>query len=217
MMIKEYKHLNKVTMFPYGTNVYKVCESEMLSKNKLTELDENIDISKTEDINISKTEDIDIGKAEDIDIGKTEDIDVGKTKDIDISKTEDKDEDTDRVKLIRVFRYSKQWCGKKNCNRKRRQIVWVFWNNGHVSKLCQKWIHLNGKYAYTRFEELRTYFGEVLFTREHKATTSKDKSNTYIDINELKMFKDFSTSDKTTFKTKTKDKDKDTNVTIQIE
>ena len=49
----------------------------------------------------------------------------------------------------------------------------------------------------------------MLFTREHKAITSKDKSNTYIDIDDLKMLKDFSTSDKTTFKTKTKDKDKD--------
>ena len=53
----------------------------------------------------------------------------------------------------------------------------------------------------------------MLFTREHKATTSKDKSNTYIDIDDLKMYKDFSTSDKTTFKTKTKDKDKDKNKT----
>ena len=53
----------------------------------------------------------------------------------------------------------------------------------------------------------------MLFTREHKATASKDKSNTYIDIDDLKMFKDFSTSDKTTFKTKTKDKDKDKNKT----
>ena len=54
---------------------------------------------------------------------------------------------------------------------------------------------------------------EVLFTREDKTTTSKDKSSTYIDIDELKMFKDFRTSDKTTFKTKTidrnKEKDKD--------
>ena len=48
----------------------------------------------------------------------------------------------------------------------------------------------------------------MLFTREHKATTSKDKSNTYIDIDDLKIFKDFSTSDKTTFKSKTKTKDK---------
>ena len=114
---------------------------------------------------------------------------------------------------MRVFRYSRQWHGKKNGNWKRRQIVWVFRNNGHVSELCEKWIYLNGKYAYTRFEELRTHSGEVLFTREHKVTTSKDKSNTYIDIDDLKMFKDFSTSDKTTFKTKTKDKDKDKNKT----
>ena len=98
----------------------------------------------------------------------------------------------------------------KNGNWKRRQIVWVFWNNGHVSELCEKWIYLNGKYAYTRFEELCTHSGEVLFTREHKATTSKDKSNTYIDIDDLKIF---STSDKTTFKTKTKDKDEDKNKT----
>ena len=125
-----------------------------------------------------------------------------------ISKTEDKDEDTDKDMLIRVFRDSKQWHGKKNSNWKRRQIVWIFWNNGHISELCEKWIYINGKYAYTRFEELRTHSGELLFTREHKATRSKDKSNTYIDIDELKMFKDFSTSDKTTGKDKDKDRNK---------
>ena len=43
---------------------------------------------------------------------------------------------------------------KKNGNWKRRQIVWVFWNKGHVSELCEKWIYLDGKYAYARFEEL---------------------------------------------------------------
>ena len=91
---------------------------------------------------------------EDIDIGKTEDIDFSKTEDIGISKTEDKDEDTDRDMLMRVFRYSRQWRGKKNGNWKRRQIVWVFWNKGHVSELCEKWIYLDGKYAYARFEEL---------------------------------------------------------------
>ena len=101
---------------------------------------------------------------------------------------------------------------KKNSNWKRRQIVWIFWNNGHISELCEKWIYINGKYAYTRFEEIRTHSGEMLFTREHKATR-EDKSNTYIDIDDLKIFKDFSTSDKTTFKTKTKDKDKDKNKT----
>ena len=135
---KRIQIFDKVTTFPYGTNVFKVCEGEMLSKNKLIELDEDIDISKTEDIDISKTEDIDIGK------------------------TEDKDEDTDRDRLIWVFRYAKQWHGKKNGNWKRRQIVWIFWNNGHVSELYEKWIYINDKYAYTRFEELPTHSGKVL-------------------------------------------------------
>ena len=58
-------------MFPYGTNVFKVCESKMLSKNKLNESGEDIDNTKTEDIDISKTEDTDICKTEDTDICKT--------------------------------------------------------------------------------------------------------------------------------------------------
>ena len=74
----------------------------MLSKNKLIELDEDIDICKTEDIDICKTENIDIRKTEDIDICKTEEIDICKTEDIDICKTEDidntKTEDTDICK-----------------------------------------------------------------------------------------------------------------------
>ena len=74
---------------------------------------EGIDNTKTEDIDISKTEDIDVSKTEDIYISKTEDIDISKTEDIDISKTEDEDEDTDRDMVIRVFRYSRQWQGKK--------------------------------------------------------------------------------------------------------
>ena len=114
--------------------MFKVCESEMQSKNKLIELDE----------------------------------------DIDISKTEDKDEDIDRDKPVQVFRYAKQWKGEK-INWKRRHIVWVFWNNGQVSELCEKWVYLSGNYVYTRFEELRTCSGEVLVTREHKATMSKDE------------------------------------------
>ena len=197
---KRIQTFDKVTTFLYGTNVFKVCEGEMLSKNKLIELDEDIDISKTEDIDISKTEDTDIGKTEDLDIRKAEDIDI--------SKTEDKDEDT--YMLICSYEclgIRSNGAVKKNGNWKRRQIVWVFWNNVHVSELCEKWIYLNDKYAYTRFEELRTHSGEVLFTREHKATTSKDQSGTYIDIDDLKIFKDFSTSDKIRFKTKAEDKD----------
>ena len=159
-MIKEYKHLIKVATFPYGANIFKVCESEILSKNKLNESDEDIDNTKTEDIDIGKTEDIDNTKTENIDNtktedtanAKTEDIDNTKTEDIDISKTEDidntKTEDIDNTKteakdegihrdrniFIQVFRYSKRWRDKKG-NWKIRQVVWVFWDSGHVSEL----------------------------------------------------------------------------------
>ena len=66
---KRIQIFDKVT-FPYGTNVFKVCENEILSKIKLIELDEDIDTSKTEDTGICKTEDIDICKTEDIDKDK---------------------------------------------------------------------------------------------------------------------------------------------------
>ena len=188
---KRIQTFGKVTTFPYETSVFKVCENEMLLKNKLIDPNEDIE---TEDIDVSKTEDIDISK----------NVYIGYT------KTKDKDEDIDkgRNKLIQMFRYSKQWKGKKG-NWKRRMIVWVFWDDDLISELCEKWICINGKYAYTGFEELRKLSGKVLFTREHKASTSKDESNTYIDIDELKMFKDFSTSENTTFKTKTKTEDKE--------
>ena len=42
------------------TNIFKVCESEIQSKSKLIEPDEDIDISKTEDKDKTKTEDKDI-------------------------------------------------------------------------------------------------------------------------------------------------------------
>ena len=90
-------------------------------------------------------------------------------------------------------------------NWKKRQIVWVFWDDGHVSELCEKWICYNGNYAYTKFKELRTRSSVVLLTREHKATISKDESNTCMDIDELQMFKDYTTKDKITTKTKNKD------------
>ena len=105
MMIKEYKHLIKLQRFPME-QIYLKCV-------RVIELDEGIDNTKTEDIYIIKTDDIYISKTEDIDISKTEDIDISKTEDIDISKTVDKDEDTDRDMLIRVFKYLKQWRGKK--------------------------------------------------------------------------------------------------------
>ena len=48
---KRIQTFDKVTTFPYGTNVFKVRENEMLSKNKLNEPDEDIDNTKTEDKN----------------------------------------------------------------------------------------------------------------------------------------------------------------------
>ena len=111
-----------------------------------------------------------------------------------------------------MFHCAKKARDKKG-NWKRGRFVWVFWNDGHVSELCEKWIYHNDNYAYTRFEELRTHSGEVLFTREHKASISKDKSNTYIDIHDLNMFKDFTTNDLAKPKTKTKTEDKNNTTT----
>ena len=82
-------------------------------------------------------------------------------------------------------------------------ITWVFWKS-HVSELCEKWRYYNNNYAYTRFEEFCACSGEVLFTNEHKAAFSKNNAKTYIDINDLNMFKDFSKEDKTKFKRKPK-------------
>ena len=73
---KRIQTFDKVTTFPYGTNVFKTCENEMLLKNKLNELDEDIE---TEDTDISKIEDINNTKTEDINISKTEDNDNTKT------------------------------------------------------------------------------------------------------------------------------------------
>ena len=91
---------------------------------------------------------------------------------------------------IQVYYNGKIFKNKENGDWRKRHILWVFWNNNHISELCEKWIYKDGNYAYTRFEELRTRYGEVLFTNKHKATLSKEKPNTYIDIDGLKIFKD---------------------------
>ena len=97
----------------------------------------------------------------------------------------------DENRPIQMFQYARLMRNRKNGNQIKRQIVWVFWNNEHISELCEKWIRCGCEYAYTRFEELRTYSGEVLFTREHKATISKRTSNNFINIDKLQVFKDF--------------------------
>ena len=76
---------------------------------------------------------------------------------------------------------------KKNGDFIKKQSVWVFWSN-HVTELCEKWIYKNNEYAYTRFEKIYKYSGEVLYTREHKAIALKQKQN-FINIDELKVFK----------------------------
>ena len=120
-------------------------------------------------------------------------------------KKEDMNESIQVFKLSKLDRNKKikNW---KHCNWKGRRILWVFWNNKYISELYEKWIHHDGNYACTRFEELRTCSGEVLFTNEHKANISREKSKTYIDTDELKMFRDSSSKD--TIPLKTKDMDK---------
>ena len=61
-----------------------------------------------------------------------------------------------------------------------RKTTWIFLKS-NVSELCEKWVRSAGNYAYTRFEEFRTCFGEVLFNNEHKAVFSKNEESRYID------------------------------------
>ena len=115
---------------------------------------------------IELDEDIDISKTEDIDNTKTEDIDNTKTEDIDNTKTKDKGRNKRRNKRIQMFMYIKRWRNKNDNRKKKRRIVWAFWDDDHISELCEKWVYYDGNYAYTRFEELRKRSGEVLFTRD---------------------------------------------------
>ena len=85
----------------------------------------------------------------------------------------------------------------------KKVITWVFWRS-HVIELCEKWTCCRNSYAYTRFEEFHTCSDEVLFTNEHKAVFSKNNAKTYIDINDLEIFKDFCKENKTKFKKKPK-------------
>ena len=87
MMIKEYRHLIKLQRF-FMEQMHLKCENEMLSKDKLNEFDEGIDIDNT------MIEDIDTDK------DNTEDIDKDNTEDIDEDKTGTKDKDKDNYKAI---------------------------------------------------------------------------------------------------------------------
>ena len=121
-----------------------------------------------------------------------------------MNKIKDEYIDINWNKSIEVFKILRLYKDKIN-NWGKTQIAWIFFNK-HIYELCEKWIYCDGNYAYTRFEELRTRSGEVLFTREYKGVLSEKKSNTYINIDKLNIFKDFSSKDPTTLKTKNMDK-----------
>ena len=97
---KRMQTFDKVTTFPYRTNVFKVCESEILSKNKPREHDEDKNKPKDKDKGKDKTstEDKDETtpktKTRTIPKTKTEDKTTPKTK----TKTEDKDKTTPKTK-----------------------------------------------------------------------------------------------------------------------
>ena len=86
---------DKVITFPYGTNIFKVCENEMLLKNKLIEhdKDKDKDLPKDKDKDKTITEDKDITITEDKDKDKDMISTEDKDKDIDMTSTEDKDKD----------------------------------------------------------------------------------------------------------------------------
>ena len=100
-----------------------------------------------------------------------------------------KDKDKYDNRPLETFHYVtlERSIGNRECVKK--QIVWVFWNNKHISELCEKWVYGNREYGYTRFEELRTCSGEVIYTRKDKAITTKREINIFLDIDELNVFR----------------------------
>ena len=52
---KRLQTFDKVTTFPYGTNVFKVCESQMILKNTLSEHNKDKNMPKDKDIDQTKT------------------------------------------------------------------------------------------------------------------------------------------------------------------
>ena len=130
--------------------------------------------------NTPKDKDKDKNTPKDKDKDKNTPKDKDKNKDKTKTKTKTKTEYKDENTQIQVFYHGKMKCNKENDYWRKRHILWVFWNNNYISELCEKWVYHNHEYAYTRFLELGTYSGEVLFTREHKATISKRKKKKHL-------------------------------------
>ena len=85
---KRIQTFDKVTTFPYETNVFKVCESDILSKYKFSDRDKDKDKTSTED------KDNTTPKTKTMTEDKNKAIPKTKTK----TKTEDKDNTTPKTK-----------------------------------------------------------------------------------------------------------------------
>ena len=103
---KRIQTIDKVTTFPYGPNVFKVCENEMLLKNKLIEHDEDKDKDLPKDKDKDKTSTEDKYKTTTKIMDKTKDILDMINKRIDtISKSNNllaklKDEISKKIELV---------------------------------------------------------------------------------------------------------------------
>ena len=122
----------------------------MLSKNKLNRLDENKNTPKDKNICIINIKD----------------------------KNKTKSECNDENKVVMVYS-DEEMKVIKGDDWIRKKVLLVLWNYYYhyyyyyyyyISKLCENWAFYKDNYVYTRFEELCTFSGEALYTREHKAT-----------------------------------------------
>ena len=152
--------IDKVTTYPYRKKTFKVCESEMLSKNEMNRLDEDKNTPKDKDKDKTKTKTVDKDK----NIPKTKTVD--KVKNIPKTKTVDKDKD----KTESEYKFGKVYFDEEmevinDDDWILRKIVIVSWNNNYASKLCENWAFYEDNYVYTRFEKLYTFLGEELYTR----------------------------------------------------
>ena len=82
---------------------------------------------------------------------KDKDKTIHKTKTKTKTKTNTKTEYNEDI-FTQVFYHGKMKHNKENGYWRKRHIIWVFWNNNHISEQCEKRIHCDGNYACTRFD-----------------------------------------------------------------
>ena len=138
---KRIQTYDKITTYPYGTNIFKICENEMLLKNKLGDELNNESQALRNEAPAPNNESQALRSKSEVLRNEAQEL---RDKFFEHNEDEDRDEDKDKDKTI-----------------------------------------------------------PMLFTNEHKATLSKEKSNIYIDIDDLKVVKDFF-YDRTSFETEIK-------------